>query len=773
MAKLKKSQIIKILKKCKALNMCGSFSVRDKYNKLYSLMKDTLRDNMWYEDSLTDYRKVMRYINEAEYSYKGIGDYMTSIRKRKDVEVIVKGDEGVNDLINVLKGLNTFSTRRKELVLRLYTDENDDKPRLTRVLSRDMMDSITNLIEELEGNAETPNTGFTFSDQDVMLSLLGVNKWSLKWEDRTIAEDVNGYFPYLNKSCLNLERYGIYKELKEENYSDNCLIHALKMSGLMSEEELNTLRSMMNTRYIKNKHLKFIAERFGLVIAVSRWNEEKKELMKPLRYGTPCLRTEGPYGMNGGKEVKLLARCNHYMIFDKTVNVEDLMGEKGKKMPLNRLLNELFKMNLLEEIDSDVCEYFMKYEIDEDEDLSYWSDEVREVKYNVREVKNVKYVNDIEEYLKLMNKQNTNKVSEYNGVIRSLKIDNGEIIKNFKTFCPFDVKINEFFEDLRNEFGIEPMGYDSLSGYTFDAFKKYGCLDGVYEMTGKVSEFFRKCIKGGLIYAKPGVYENVVCVDINSSYGAAMMKMKGIPKGRPKIFYDKLPDRYDYFVAMVENKDKIEYVDMNEYEERRKNENLKLIKGYYFDEGVNDKLHEFVNRLYELKKDNENSLSKVAKFMIAQIYGKCIPKGSCEVVRIMNEENFKKFKMNNSVFISRCEKMDRGRMKVWSKKEISSTYIIPQLALQILSLSKIQLMNAINEVEEGVYKIYTDSITMSKELFDELKFSEVINDKLGGWKIEYEATKLEIFNKQSYMAELINGERRIKGTTAKKIYGKE
>lgn len=768
MGKLTKKQIINILKKCKGIKYGKNFSSKMKYNKLYSLMKDVMRDELMYEGSLTDYRKVLRWINEAEYSYKGIGDYMTSIRKRKDVEVIVKGDEGVNDLINVLKGLNTFSTRRKELVLRLYTDENDDKPRLTRVLSRDMMDSITNLIEELEGNAETPNTGFTFSDQDVMLSLLGVNKWSLKWEDRTIAEDVNGYFPYLNKSCLNLERYGIYKELKEENYSDNCLIHALKMSGLMSEEELNTLRSMMNTRYIKNKHLKFIAERFGLVIAVSRWNEEKKELMKPLRYGPKDLRTKGPNGTDGGKEIKLLARCNHYMIFDKTVNVEDLTNEKGKKMPLNRLLNELFKMNLLEEIDSDVCEYFMKYEIDEDEDLSYWSDEVREVKYNEREVKNVKYVNDIEEYLKLMNKQNTNKVSEYNGVIRSLKIDNGEIIKNFKTFCPFDVKINEFFEDLRNEFGIEPMGYDSLSGYTFDAFKKFGCLDGVYEMTGKVSEFFRKCIKGGLIYAKPGVYKDVVCVDINSSYGAAMMKMKGIPKGRPKIFYDKLPDRYDYFVAMVEDEEMIEYVDMHEYREE-----MKIIKGYYFDEGVNDKLHEFVNRLYELKKDNENSLSKVAKFMIAQIYGKCIPKGSCEVVRIMNEENFKKFKMNNSVFISRCEKMDRGRMKVWSKKEISSTYIIPQLALQILSLSKIQLMNAINEVEEGVYKIYTDSITMSKRLFDDLKFSEVINDKLGGWKIEYEATKLEIFNKQSYMAELINGERRIKGTTAKKIYGKE
>ena len=760
MAKLTKKQIINILKKCKGIKYGKNFSSKMKYNKLYSLMKDVMRDELMYEGSLTDYRKVLRWINEVEWGYNGIYDYMNAVKNHEDVEARVNDDEGAKDLVNVLKGLDTYSTRKKQLVLRLYADEEEDKPRLTRVLSRDMMDSITNLIEELEGRAEMPNTGFTFSEEDVMLSLLGVKKWTLTWEDRTIAEDVNGYFPYLNKSCLNLERYGIYKELKEEYFKDNCLVHALKMSGAMNEEELNTLRSMINTRYVRNKHLKFIAEKFGLVIAVSRWNEEKKELMKPLRYGP-----------NGGREIKLLARCNHYMIFDKTVNVEDLTNEKGKKMPLNRLLNELFKMNLLEEIDSDVCEYFMKYEIDEDEDLSYWSDEVREVKYNERERKNVKYVNDIEEYLKLMKKQNTNKVSEYNGVIRSLKIDGGEIIKNFKTFCPFDVDMNVFFEDLRNEFGIEPMGYDSLSGYTFDAFKKCGCLDGVYEMTGKVAEFFRKCIKGGLIYAKPGVYENVVCVDINSSYGAAMMKMKGIPKGRPKIFYDKLPDRYDYFVAMVENEEMIEYVDMHEY---RRGE-MKIIKGYYFDEGVNDKLHEFVNRLYELKKDNENSLSKVAKFMIAQIYGKCIPKGSCEVVRIMNEENFKKFKRNNGVFISRYEKMNGGRdqVKVWSKKEISSTYIIPQLALQILSLSKIQLMDAINEVEEGVYKIYTDSITMSKRLFDELKFSEVINDKLGGWKIEYEATKLEIFNKQSYMAELINGERRIKGTTAKKIYGKE
>ena len=172
MGKLTKKQIINILKKCKGIKYGKNFSSKMKYNKLYSLMKDVMRDDLMYEGSLTDYRKVLRWINEVEWGYNGIYDYMNAVKNHEDVEARVNDDEGVNDLINVLKGLNTFSTRRKELVLRLYTDENDDKPRLTRVLSRDMMDSITNLIEELEGNAETPNTGFTFSDQDVMLSLL-------------------------------------------------------------------------------------------------------------------------------------------------------------------------------------------------------------------------------------------------------------------------------------------------------------------------------------------------------------------------------------------------------------------------------------------------------------------------------------------------------------------------------------------------------------------------------------------------------------------------
>ena len=121
MAKLTKKQIINILKKCKGIKYGKNFSSKMKYNKLYSLMKDVMRDDLMYEGSLTDYRKVLRWINEVEWGYNGIYDYMNAVKNHEDVEVIVKGDEGVNDLINVLKGLNTFSTRRKELVLRLYT----------------------------------------------------------------------------------------------------------------------------------------------------------------------------------------------------------------------------------------------------------------------------------------------------------------------------------------------------------------------------------------------------------------------------------------------------------------------------------------------------------------------------------------------------------------------------------------------------------------------------------------------------------------------------
>ena len=60
MGKLTKKQIINILKKCKGIKYGKNFSSKMKYNKLYSLMKDVMRDDLMYEGSLTDYRKVLR-----------------------------------------------------------------------------------------------------------------------------------------------------------------------------------------------------------------------------------------------------------------------------------------------------------------------------------------------------------------------------------------------------------------------------------------------------------------------------------------------------------------------------------------------------------------------------------------------------------------------------------------------------------------------------------------------------------------------------------------
>jgi len=60
------------------------------------------------------------------------------------------------------------------------------------------------------------------------------------------SRPAGGFFKYLNATHLDLDRYGIHKEVRNENYADNCLFHALKNWG-MEERKLELLK-----HYVKN-----------------------------------------------------------------------------------------------------------------------------------------------------------------------------------------------------------------------------------------------------------------------------------------------------------------------------------------------------------------------------------------------------------------------------------------------------------------------------------------------------------------------------------------
>jgi hypothetical protein len=85
---------------------------------------------------------------------------------------------------------------------------------------------------------------------------------------------------------INLEKYGLYREVKEGNYIDNCLFKAFKESNKFNRKELHKLKSLMRTRDIPKVRLKEIANKMGCCInlkykistrnKVEKFNEKSK-----------------------------------------------------------------------------------------------------------------------------------------------------------------------------------------------------------------------------------------------------------------------------------------------------------------------------------------------------------------------------------------------------------------------------------------------------------------------------------------------------------------
>ena len=203
-----------------------------------------------------------------------------------------------------------------------------------------------------------------------------------------------------------------------------------------------------------------------------------------------------------------------------------------------------------------------------------------------------------------------------------------------------------------------------------------------------------------------------------------------------------------------------------------------IVDGYYWDEGINTKIVDFVNMLYSLRSAS-NSVSNVAKFMIAQIYGKSCVSGSKSITSIVDGSDLEKFLKNNShcVLSYKRDNVDgNDKWKVVRKVELSNTYNIPQLAIPILSISKLLLWDVVKRAvdldrTDEIYRIYTDSIYMSKSLANDINVNEFVGEGLGKFKVEMEANKMHLLNKVSYAAWSNNGNVVLKGVTARKKYG--
>jgi len=301
--------------------------------------------------------------------------------------------------------------------------------------------------------------------------------------------------------------------------------------------------------------------------------------------------------------------------------------------------------------------------------------------------------------------------------------------------------------------------------------------ENVLKMCGVVRRFIQKSVVGGRVMTARNMMwkiENSIINDHDavSLYPSSMKRMKGFLKGTPKVITNKnisnLKNYDGFFIKVIclnnpkikrdfpllsvyedsgirnftnETKGKIFYLDKVGYEDAVKYQGLefKIINGYYFDNGHNNKINSVIQHLFNQrvqKKKEGNPIQAVYKLLMNSSYGKCLLKPIENDIQIISKNNWDKFLDKNYNFIRDFTEL-KDEMIVKTTKCINKHYNNVHCGVEILSMSK-RIMNEVICLGEDIgLKIYyqdTDSIHINDEDIKKLinAFEKEHNRKLIG-----------------------------------------
>ena len=127
-----------------------------------------------------------------------------------------------------------------------------------------------------------------------------------------------GFFPFINKSNINLEQYGIYSNINDVDLSESCLITAIKQSHQLSSEEIERLKHFIKTRTYLLENLPQICNEFNITFNLRIVSE----------FGTVSNRSYG----NSTRSIPLIVMLGHYMIDTKLIKRLILLYQQLRRM---------------------------------------------------------------------------------------------------------------------------------------------------------------------------------------------------------------------------------------------------------------------------------------------------------------------------------------------------------------------------------------------------------------------------------------------------------
>lgn len=400
-----------------------------------------------------------------------------------------------------------------------------------------------------------------------------------------------------------------------------------------------------------------------------------------------------------------------------------------------------------------------------------------------------------------------------------LENENGDfdIIEYSRRYCEIDCEIlafgyNTFRQWILDLVKIDIDGVLTIASLAHRYFIAQDCYKGVNELSGIPQMFIQGSVVGGRTMVsenkKKRIEGKINDFDAVSLYPSAMRRMDGFLKGKPKVLtnltYDFLKQQDGYFVDIritgvgvhrkfplmsFKNENgvrmftndmvgKIVRVDRYTLEDLIQFQGItfEVLRGYYFNEGFNNKINEVINFLFverlRLKKEG-NPAEQVYKLIMNSGYGKSIMKPVKTETRFFdNEEKFQVFLSRHYNWVSSYIRMG-NKIKVTLIKTLDEHFNISQVGTMILSMSK-RIMNEVMCLAEDngleVYYQDTDSnhildkdIEVLARLFKQKYGRELIGKGFGQFHSDFEIEGAEnvysrraiFLGKKCYIDELV------------------
>ena len=295
--------------------------------------------------------KIFNKLTKRQNGVKGIAKQLRAgTLKLKDVEIpnTIVWDNGTkrftaNNKRNIKKRINQESLRRNNSIKQLDTKSDvnvifNDKTGVV-IDKKKFLDNLLKMVSPNKRYLITLESGkvFTLNAQSInaikKIIKDGFEEVNEETSDKTIynslvsidninIREVFGYkalidgsfFPYFHTCGLmidDLKRYDIHfdadsmsnTKIKDESYTENCLIRAFISSGLIPTSIINSIKFSFKSGNIPQRDLKRVAESFGLYITVKR-DEANKNIRK--------------YGNKDGIHIPLGIIEDHYFLIEKT-----------------------------------------------------------------------------------------------------------------------------------------------------------------------------------------------------------------------------------------------------------------------------------------------------------------------------------------------------------------------------------------------------------------------------------------------------------------------